>query len=120
VSGEYARREGGPALLAPAAAALGVLLIAVAQIWQAVEQKSSRAGFEPPGPVGSLESVQLTNGLALSQQAPMSPAAAFSSDDAPTVSALGALGFHGGIATGAVTVSARPNRPAERFDPGLG
>ena len=63
MSGEHARREGGPAPLASAAVALGVLVIAVAQLWQAAGQKNSRASIEPPGPIGSLESVQLTNGL---------------------------------------------------------
>jgi hypothetical protein len=63
VGGEHARREGGATPLALAAVALGVLLIAIAQIWQAAGQKNSGAGLEPPGPIGSLESVQLTNGL---------------------------------------------------------
>jgi hypothetical protein len=65
VGDERARREGGAAPIALAAVALGVLLIAIAQIWQAAGQKNSGAGLEPPGPVGSLESVQLTNGLVL-------------------------------------------------------
>ena len=63
MASEHARREGGAAPLASAAVALGVLLIAAAQLWQAAGQKSSRASIEPPGPIGSLESVQLTNGL---------------------------------------------------------
>lgn len=43
--------------------ALGVLLIAVAQLWQVAARKAAGVRIEPPGPIGSLESVQLTNGL---------------------------------------------------------
>ena len=62
MGGEHGR-EGGAVPLASAAVALGVLLIAVAQLWQAAARKTSEARIEPPGPIGSLESVQLTNGL---------------------------------------------------------
>lgn len=58
---EHAGRE-GPLPLASTAVALGVLLIAAALLWQAA-RSGTGAGFAPPGPVGSLESVQLTNGL---------------------------------------------------------
>jgi hypothetical protein len=50
---------------AGAATALGVLLIAVALLWQAAQSRTGSAGFAPPGPIGSLESVQLTGGLVL-------------------------------------------------------
>lgn len=63
VGGEHAGREGGVMPLASAAVALGVLLIAVAQLWQAAGQRADGARIAPPGPIGSLESVQLTNGL---------------------------------------------------------
>jgi len=65
MGGEHARGAGGGVTLALAAVALGVLLIAVAQLWHAAGQKASGARLEPPGPIGSLESVQLTNGLVL-------------------------------------------------------
>lgn len=61
---EHAGRRAGSALpFTSVAVALGVLLIAVAQLWQVAEQKARGVRIEPPGPVGSLESVQLTNGL---------------------------------------------------------
>ena len=56
-------REGSAVALAPKALALGVLLIAVALLWQAAQRTSGGGTFAPPGPIGSLESVQLTNGL---------------------------------------------------------
>lgn len=60
---EHAGRHERNAPLASAAVALGVLLIAAAQLWQAAGQKTRYARIEPPGPIGSLVSVQLTNGL---------------------------------------------------------
>lgn len=60
---EYAGR-GGLVPLAWAATALGVLLIAIAQLWHAADARP-HGGFAPPGPIGSLESVQLTDGLVL-------------------------------------------------------
>lgn len=54
------RRDAVP--LARGATAIGVLLIAAALLWQAAESGTT-ARFAPPGPIGSLESVQLTNGL---------------------------------------------------------
>lgn len=63
MSGERVGREGSAVPLASAAVALGVLLIAVAQLWQAAGQRTGGARIAPPGPIGSLESVQLANGL---------------------------------------------------------
>ena len=63
MGGEHSGRERGALPLGSAAVALGVLLIAVAQLWQVAIQKAGGVRIEPPGPIGSLESVQLTNGL---------------------------------------------------------
>jgi hypothetical protein len=57
--------QSGQKSLEGAATALGVLLIAVALLWQAAQSRTSGARFAPPGPIGSLESVQLTGGLVL-------------------------------------------------------
>ena len=63
MGGEHPGRERSAVPLGSAAVAVGVLLIAVAQLWQVAAQKPAGATIEPPGPIGSLESVQLTNGL---------------------------------------------------------
>lgn len=63
MGGEHSGRERGALPLGSAAVAVGVLLIAVAQLWQVTAQKAGGVRIEPPGPIGSLESVQLTNGL---------------------------------------------------------
>jgi hypothetical protein len=58
--GAPGERFGGAAL---AVIALGTLLIAAALLWRAVEVERFDSAFQPPGRAGSLQSVQLTDGL---------------------------------------------------------